>query len=383
MIHFVKLAKAASKVPVPPFKTPSIVWAIVIPAVTFGAMTLIYLAIHAKRQAKLLPGWGAGRSKIVPALAFSADGRRLAAAQGAHFHVWDVDSGASVAEINSRGWAPAPWSLALSPHGDLIAAAVLIPRTYLIRPHLHFDIVRVWRVGTGRVVQRFSDFAPLSGNLPSSVAFSPDGKWIAAGLVFQRLAATRTHLRVWDIQTGELISKWARDVAGMTATRFTSQNSIAAQPLGLLSVEPPALWNGTTGQVIQTYLGCEASLLLAFSPDAGSLAGGGVRRICIWNVHTGKKLQQVPPPHGPLAALAFASRQSLLFAAARDGVFALNLSNGTLSRSCPVPQLVAPAQFSPDGKLLAWGDSHQAVVHLWDIHACREMREFSVANQHK
>jgi RNA polymerase sigma factor (sigma-70 family) len=209
------------------------------------------------------------------------------------------------------------------------------------------------------------------GGRVMSVAFSPDGKTLAAGgvdqLIHLRDVATgkslrtfRGHaeqvscvrftqdgkslvsfgldamLRIWDVASGKEVRSW-RVPGGWTVALSPDGKTVA----GFGTVRPVHTlyqWDLASGRVIREfrYQGTQDGLMsLVFSPDGKRLASGGDRALRLWDTTTGKQLHLFGQGHGQTGT---------------DGV-----------------------AFSPDGKVLAVG-SHDPAVHLWDVATARELR---------
>jgi RNA polymerase sigma factor (sigma-70 family) len=176
-----------------------------------------------------------GLPRAVHAVAFSADGERVAAGSFSpqrvfKIAVWDVNTGKVLLRLSSRGRVD---RLVFSPDGKLLASCATADDTPI-----------VWDVATGR------ELRPLAGApLLYDVAFSPDGRWLAgAG------ADNDQRVHVWEIATGLEVRNFAGHIGG-----------------GIMSV--------------------------AFSPDGRTLAsGGGDSSVLLWDL-TGRisegRLQQV------------------------------------------------------------------------------------------
>ncbi len=326
----------------------------------------------------LIFGRGIFAARVL-SVAFSGDGKRVAAvAKGTPFFIWDTATGRTVGKISAKGWKAQRWSLALSPHGKLLAApttrslvhSLLLPSTSQV---IHPDNVTVWQVKPPNLHIRFTDFEPLNPHFANSLTFSPDGKYLAAGEIFE---GPQGHLVVWDVAKAKAVRRFSRWGIGVFSVQFSPQSQVAGQPTGFRK-SPVVLWDIRTGKTIRTYSGCDVVVMLAFSPGGGMLAGARGRNICTWDVKTGKKLGSVRLKQGILVALAFSSDQSLV--AAAGGVVSMwNTNMSREARRCAIPQIRMPAQFSPDGKLLAWGDVHKRLVHLWDVAGCKEIRSFKM-----
>ena len=136
-----------------------------------GTVLLWSTATHGDRLLRV-PGGGPVRS-----VAFSPDGKKLAASTDTGIDVWDVDSGRVVGHPAYNGYA---YSVAFSPDGRTIAAA---GSNTTIRLYSGTDYRQVG-----------SPMAVKDGRPVNSIAFSRDGREIAAGSAGTTvLWSVRTH----------------------------------------------------------------------------------------------------------------------------------------------------------------------------------------------
>src|SRR5262249_48062223 len=98
-------------------------------------------------------------------------------------HLWDAASGKQLREIKIEdGWT---YGVAISPDGKLLATA---------SGDAH---VELWEVATGNRLQGWN------ANKPRAVAFSPDGKLLAA--------SGEGSIHLWATATGEKLREWKSD----------------------------------------------------------------------------------------------------------------------------------------------------------------------------
>ena len=244
-------------------------------------------------------------------LAFSADGKRLATgsekergrqqpnAKAAAVFVWDVADGKVKQTLSSE--EPCVAALAFSPDGKTLAAAK--GRFGLPMPTTLWNLAEEKEVA----LPKPSDYRFRA----TCLAFSPDGKTLAAGskerheevLLFDVAARTEREsfkghtdgvdalafspdgklllvgpcgagntVKLWELSTGE--NKAAR-IAFRARHHFVAF-STKGRPLVIDTVEQNAsVWDVATGKELLSLRDSDAISTAAFSPDGKSLATGG------------------------------------------------------------------------------------------------------------
>ncbi|NQT17438.1 MAG: hypothetical protein HQ582_32080, partial [Planctomycetes bacterium] len=200
-------------------------------------------------------------------VAFSRDGKRIAATGGSYEQtresesstpespvsedfgwagVWDVASGAQIAEINDP---PSMFvGIAVSPSGKLVATTG------------RDDVARLWEAETGKLI------AELTGHGASlaCVDFSPDGKTLATGS-YDHTA------KLWSVDSGQEVATLPEHGGPVMTTRFSPDGKtlVTAGSDGLVR-----LWDAATRQEIDVlHAGWsegdvpEPVLAIAYAPD--------------------------------------------------------------------------------------------------------------------
>jgi WD40 repeat protein/serine/threonine protein kinase len=194
-------------------------------------------------------------------VAFSRNGRWLASTgwEGT-VRLWEAQSGELVRDFDGpRGIA---LSVAISPDSKRIASAFTD------------GTVRVWDTADGQELRQLAceNFEGLASVAANLVAFSPDGRWLAAC----RNPADRTagEVRVFDAVTGQGIFTLRGHTSNVTSVAFSPDGRRIATSSFDRTVK---LWETQTGQEVFTLRGHTSGVLsVAFSPDGRRLASGSI-----------------------------------------------------------------------------------------------------------
>lgn len=202
------------------------------------------------------------------AIAFSPDGNLLAVAnQEPGTNIYDVKNGNVVRTIETTGYTNA---IAFSPDGRYLATAR--------------GAIGLWDLQTGKVVKRFEGH---QGSI-KAVAFSKDGRFLAS-------ASNDKTARVWNVETVENTKTFQTltPIAVKYSTKpfewkmpFTS---VAFSPdgktLAAATGRTVHLFDIATGKQIKTLEGHELSITsVVFSPDGKSIVSGSLdNTVRVWS----------------------------------------------------------------------------------------------------
>jgi WD40 repeat protein len=202
----------------------------------------------------------------------------------------------------------------VSPDGRLVAGGA---------GHKSFSLIRCWRAEDGHQLHALEVPARVA-----SLAFSHDGRYLAAGLGWTRKDQSG-RVVVWDLATG------------------TQQASLLLAPLA--EVRAVAFAPGGGQLVAVTQLGA------AYLWDLGTKTLAAVRDLLDgWT--------------RPLHSLAFSPDGRLLAVGTGDG--RVRLWNPTTNREWVLevgPRVITALAFAPDGHILAVGMGNKQPVTLWDV----------------
>jgi WD40 repeat protein len=260
-----------------------------------------------------------GHSASITGLAFSPDGRLLFSSDrtqpGGIVKIWDVLKQEDTKKSNNDNFAEI-FALAVSPkdNGDLWAWG---------NTHGEVKIVSL----SGKRDKEVLRSGPLTVN---SLAFSPDGKYLAIGL-----KDTAIHIRDVAAATDKWRLKGHKH--SVNAVAFSPDNkflaSVAGEENTQPGVQPPPgevkLWDLSTGNEIPMHGQLELrARCVAFSPDGKTIAtGSSDGLIKLWDVSTGEEEtilrgrptagERLPPP---VTSVVFAPDGKTLYSADTAGV---------------------------------------------------------------
>jgi len=169
-----------------------------------GGYKEVRLIDAARKPVATLPG----HAEAVRAVAFSRDGKWLAAAGGlparkGEVKIWDV--AARTVRITIAGHSDCIYAAAFSPDGATLATAS------------YDKLIKLWDAATGAEIRTLRDHIDSI----YALAFTPDGKRLVSG------AADRS-VKIWDVATGTRLYTLSEPADGINAIALSPDGSRVA-----------------------------------------------------------------------------------------------------------------------------------------------------------
>ena len=284
---------------------------------------------------------------------FSPDGSQLAisTAMGIWFH--DPQTGKAL-ELLQCPNITYPYPFAFSPDGNRIGIGIRVLKKDRNR-NSRFS-VEIRDATTGKKTEM------RLGHLHNvkSIAFSPDGNYIASVGAFKNTA----HL--WNAQTKKNIPIRSMHPKGVNLVVF----SLDGPTFATVGDDNAAyLWDGKTGNHKITLTGHTKQVTcVAYSPDSKSIAtGSSDETIRLWDATTGTHQTTLAPAVGGVRSLAYSPDGNIIVCGGRNGnvqlwdTQTLKLKSTLTGHTARVKSIA----YAPDGNTIATG-SADGTVRLWD-----------------
>jgi WD40 repeat protein/serine/threonine protein kinase len=312
-------------------------------------------------------------------VAFSPDGRRLAAACSDGLFLWNATTGQSeasfaghVGEVNCVCFAPDGRQLASAGDDGSVRLWDVASRSQLHAfTHAHEGeasavgfasdgrtlvsggqdgVLRLWDM---RMRSRVAELRGHTG-LIEALTVSPDGRTVAS-------ASRDCTVRVWDLATRQSVTLvHDRSVTGVAFAPHRPLLAVAC------SLGPSTLWDLVSFQKVKTLVPYTATESIAFLDDDSVAIGNWEGGITIWNWERGETLRPHKLHGQRVYSLAYSSPLGLLASAGREGRIELRPwppLQGEKLGPAHLAGIGAPC-YSPDGSMLAVARADGRVLFL-------------------
>ena len=309
---------------------------------------------------------GGGQSTFISALgvsfiAFSADGKKLVTISDT-IRIWDTTNWQEIktletTSLNAAAFARGAGGAALNRDGSQLARV----EAGGLKTEIKF-----LDLSTGREIRSVQLTDDVVDRV--EVAFKADGSVVAAGVVDKKL-------KIWDVTTKASARDLGRTIKEFPLLKFSSDGHLVALSEGYTI----KLWETATGRELPALnvpnsgvFADNGGVFVAFSEDGKKTATGGFgTSTLLWETETGKQLMPMKGRSNMAYSVAFSADGNQLSAGGRTR-WDLRTGRGLRLTAAPSDKLFGWP--SPDGKLIAMFAPNNSTITILETPSGRQLQ---------
>lgn len=270
-------------------------------------------------------------------------------------------------------------------HSQIIHSVAFSPDGRFLASGSHDQTIKLWDARSGRLLRSVAQQSEGDSKPAWAVAFSPDGTLLAS-------CTDDPTVRLWSVQSGALVRTFdSPDQTAISSVAFSPDGKRIAAGSGDNQLH---MWDAASGKLLQTMRATKVFSLggnrntnfshIAFSPDGRTIVSGGWNRTALlWSVSDGSLIRTFGNQDDAITALAFSPVGHTIASASActpplpcvSRVTLWNADDGSLVRNLDTTKGVTSLTFTPDGRALAIGE-YRGGVALRDTASGEAIREF-------
>ncbi|MEH2302702.1 MAG: serine/threonine-protein kinase [Nostoc sp.] len=282
----------------------------------------------------------------------------------------------------------------LKGHSSMVHAIAISSDGQFIASGSNDMTIKLWQLGTGKLVRQLGRWSSGHSSMVHSVAFSPissklfyqgeSGK--SAGITDQNWGILASGswdntIKLWDVNTGKEIRTLIGHANWVNSVAFSRDGKFLASGSADCTIK---LWQVHTGIEIQTFRGHSDSVSsVAYSPRTPTTnskdrqlvaSGSNDYTIKLWQVETGRNICTLKGHSFFVNCIAFSQDGEIIASGSGDNTIKLwHVNTGREIRTLiGHSDSVWSVAFSEHGQLLASG-SWDNTIKLWHVNSAREI----------
>lgn len=290
----------------------------------------------------------AGHNWWVWSLAFSSDGKILAAGSRDEIKIWEPDSGTCISTIGG--------------HEGIIRSVCFTPNNALLLSASQDDkSIKIWELPHGGELARWDDGLGQS----MSILALPDGKRAISGSWEAKAP------KLWDIESGKCIRTYVGHAGGVwpVGVDRTGKRLISGSSDKTIKV-----WDVDTGECKATLTGhSQTPGAVQFFPDGRRAVSGSVdKTVKLWDLEAGTCIGTLEGHESEVHAVACSPDGAIIASTGfTDNTVRLSdWKRGVCLQALPISESPISVAFSPDGSQLAVGTAEN-VIYIYRITRAR------------